>query len=48
MKNMMTFEFHSLGDEQEMMLGEGCLYEIGTPVHEMMHAIGFFHEQSNG
>uniref|UniRef100_A0A182VTR1 Metalloendopeptidase n=1 Tax=Anopheles minimus TaxID=112268 RepID=A0A182VTR1_9DIPT len=24
----------------------GCMQEVGTPVHEMMHTLGFLHEQS--
>ena len=32
---------------QRISLAPGCVrYGFGTAVHEMMHALGFFHEQS--
>lgn len=24
----------------------GCLYKVGTPIHEFMHVLGFMHEQN--
>ena len=33
------------GGRQRLSVGEGCEYK-GTVMHELMHALGFFHEQS--
>ncbi|XP_002155331.1 zinc metalloproteinase nas-15 isoform X1 [Hydra vulgaris] len=33
------------GGEQELSLGQGC-YRKGISLHEIMHLLGFFHEQS--
>jgi len=35
-----------VGGKQQLSLASGCLYDIGTPFHEFMHAIGYLHEQS--
>lgn len=34
------------GGKQQLSLGNGCYGDLGTPIHEMMHALGFYHEQS--
>ena len=33
------------GGKQQISLGNGC-GQIGVAIHEIMHALGFFHEQS--
>jgi len=34
-----------IGGKQELSIGNGCEYS-DTIKHELMHALGFFHEQS--
>lgn len=34
------------GKRQNVILGDHCLQSPGTVKHELMHAIGFAHEQS--
>ncbi|OQV12675.1 putative Zinc metalloproteinase nas-4 [Hypsibius exemplaris] len=34
------------GGQQQIDLQEGCIYQFGEVQHEVMHALGFFHEQS--
>jgi len=33
------------GGRQSLSLDKGCAYNVGTPIHEFMHAIGYWHEQ---
>ena len=33
------------GGRQDVSIGYGCLRK-GTPIHEMMHVLGFFHEMA--
>merc|ERR1712110_699368 len=35
-----------VGGKQELSLKKGCAWSVGTPIHELMHAIGYKHEQS--
>lgn len=34
------------GPQQLNFQSPGCLYDLGTPIHEIMHTVGFMHEQS--
>ena len=34
------------GRQPVNLQSNGCLYSIGTPLHEFMHALGFDHEQN--
>lgn len=35
-----------VGDKQIINLAGGCVHEFGEVQHEVMHALGFYHEQS--
>ena len=32
----------------QITIGRNCEIKLGTVIHEMMHALGFWHEQSRG
>jgi len=32
--------------KQKLSLDRGCTWDVGTPIHEIMHALGYYHEQS--
>ena len=29
-----------MGGRQILSLADGCVYDVGTPIHELMHALG--------
>ena len=35
-----------IGGKQHISLPHYCRTTLGTPVHEILHALGFYHEQS--
>lgn len=37
-----------IGGAQRMSLASGCVTRHGTIMHEFLHALGFYHEQSRG
>ena len=35
------------GGKQALSLGKGCAVNVGIPIHELMHAIGKYEQNSN-